>query len=206
MRKADDQDLRDALSEEVETLEPSDELWNKIYKRSVVQQEKKRRPWLTSALAMGAAAAVAAVFLAGGQWKPGTGPEPPAGNGPSILVAPGENTPPEAAPRIMVAPVENPGTFAAPDPTADRLSLTYNNTMYWHNGESVAADQLGDLLTLTIRDSGAPNAPPNGYSATLAPGKEVRAIKGADPGRQIAVQTDQGWLVFDNLVKPLSTP
>jgi hypothetical protein len=186
MRKADDHDLREALAEEVETLEPSDELWNKIYKRSVVQQEKRRRPWLTGALAMGAAAAVAAVFLVNGQLTPGV--RPPTDNGPSILVAPGEN------------PLPQIRTFGGPDPADDRLSVRYNQTMYWHNGESVSPDQVGDLLTLTTREAGDP--PPNGFSPTLAPGKEVRAVKGADPAQRIAVQADQGWYLFENLVKP----
>jgi hypothetical protein len=127
MPKADDHDLRDALAEEVETLEPSDELWNKIYKRSVVQQEKKRRPWLTGALAMGAAAAEAAVFLVNGQLTPGV--QPPPETGPSILVAPVDNPPPQIR------------TFGGPDPAADRLSVRYNHTMYWHNGEVVPPDR-----------------------------------------------------------------
>lgn len=204
MRKADDHDLRDALSEEVELLVPSDELWNKIYKRSVVQQEKKRRPWLTSALTMGAAAAVAAVFLLNGPMKPSTvtGPEPPTGNSPSLLAAQGDNT------RSITPAVS--GNSIRPmsvDPNADRLSVRYSKTTYWYNGESIPPESVGDLLTLTTRESGDPNAPqPNGYSANLPAGKEIRTIKGADPAHRIAVQTDQGWLIFDDQQKSLPTP
>ncbi|MDF2626508.1 MAG: hypothetical protein K0R39_339 [Symbiobacteriaceae bacterium] len=197
MRKADDQDLRDALSEEVELLEPSDELWNKIYNRSVVQQEKRRKPWLTGALAMGAAAAVAAIFLFNGQMGPA--PRSPGTGDPGRVteVAPGDN-----GPVTLLSPgADPPSTRFAPDPSEGRLTLTYNHTMYWHNGKSVRPDELGDLLTLTTRDAGTPA--PNGHTTTLPAGKEVRAIKGADPARRIAVQTDQGWLAFDNILQPL---
>ncbi|HWI64295.1 MAG TPA: hypothetical protein VNT75_20845 [Symbiobacteriaceae bacterium] len=187
MRKADETDLRDALSEEVETLEPSDELWNNIYKRSVAKQEKKRVPWLTSALAMGAAAAAAAVFLLNGQWNRAPEPGPTVDPGPVTLVAPGGPTP-ELTSRT-------PGVqrFAAPDAPTDRLFVLYNHTMYWYNGESVPPAELGDLLTLTTKGSG------DGYTNLLEAGQEVRAIKGADPVRRIAVHTSQGWYVLDSL-------
>lgn len=193
MRKADDHDLRDALSEEVETLEPSDELWNNIYKRSVAKQEKKRNPWLKSALAMGAAAAAAAVFLLAGQWNTDPRPEPPTGPVP----------PPSPGPVTLVRPLAAPGD-TAPSPAAERLFVRYNHTMYWYNGESVRPEELGALLTRTTKATGDKTAPqPDGYSNRLEAGKEVRAIKGADPVRRIAVQTDQGWYVLDNMLKPL---
>jgi hypothetical protein len=192
VRKADDHDLRDALSEEVENLEPSDELWNNIYKRSVAKQAKRRNPWLKSALAMGAAAAAVAVFLLSGQWNPGTGPshEPPPGPGPVTLVQP------------LVAPGETPPSLAA-----DRLYVRYNHTQYWYNGESVPTQELGGLLTRTTKESGDQTTPqPDGSSNLPEAGKEVRAIKGVDPVRRIAVQTDQGWYVLDNILNPLSPP
>lgn len=200
MRKADDHDLRDALSEEVENLEPSDELWNSIYTRSVARQEKRRIPWLTSALAMGAAAAAAAVFLLNGQWNQGTGPGPAPNPGPVTLVAPGGPVP------LPTGPEPGVQRFVAPDPTADRLFVIYNHTMYWYNGESVPAGELGDLLTLTTRGTGDRTVPqPDGYTNLLEAGFEVRAIRGADPVRRIAVQTDQGWYVLENMLKPLPT-
>lgn len=181
MRKADEQDLRDALSEEVESLEPSDELWNNIYKRSVVKQERKRNPWLKSALAMGAAAAAAAVFLLSGQMQPGRGPEPAPGPGPVTLVQP------------LVKPFAAPGETPL-NPEADRPYVRYNHTMYWHNGESIPAGNLGALLATTTTES------------SFGAGREIRAIQGADPVRKIAVQTDKGWYAMENMLKPLESP
>lgn len=186
MRKADDHDLRRALSEEVENLEPSDELWNKIYSRSVVTQAKRRIPWLKGGVAMGSAAAAAAVvLLLTGPWSPGTGPEPPAGPGPVALVQP------------LAVPEE--------DPTADRLFVRYNQTLYWYNGESVPTEELGDLLTLTTRAIGDGADPqPDGSSNLPEVGQEVRAIKGSDPLSRIAVQADQAWYAFDNMLQPIA--
>lgn len=203
MRKADDNDLRDALSEEVENLEPSDKLWNNIYMRSVAKQEKRRIPRLTSALALGAVAAAAALFLLNGQWNPRTGPEPTPAPGPVTLVQP-LSAPSNPTP-LPAGPDSGAQRFVDPDRTAERLFVIYNHTMYWYNGESIPAGELGDLLTLTTKGTSDRTAPPpDGYANLLDAGKEVRAIKGTDPVRRIAVQTDQGWYGLDNLLKPLS--
>lgn len=196
MRNVDEQDLREAIADEVESLEPSDQLWNAIYQRSVSKMEK-RTYWKKSLMAL-AAAAAAVVFVVTTQ---GGQTEPPAANGPATMAAPNESGAKTLPADTLPIHGQDPQEQAPPK------IVRYRYASYFLIDRTVSADQLGEVLVKSHQDrTGKPSGEGqvelegDGYASFLEPGTEIRTIKGVDPKEELAVPYEGKWYVVDSFL------